>query len=197
MEVVKSILCGALVLLNVGIGINLVKKIDIENGLPKKISAWVDMCFFCAGCLIPTVSVISMVLNLIVVTYLCFTAYTDHYTKMVYSCGAYITGTIGIVALLLRNSSMWAVLLGFYGVVVLMTLCRACALGDAEILMAVAPYLIMSTSAPGLVLLTFFILTEVFFLVYAIVLRKAKLQEYCAMAPAITVAALCILQLFY
>lgn len=188
-DIVWKMFFGVLIRASVGALVWLIKKYDKEHGLPKKVSVGETILIFLTGVLIPRSSLIEALIHFIIVVYLCFTAYTDHHTRMVYSLGAYTVGTIGLVSFVNRNCATWPVLIGFYGVVLLLTLCKILSLGDTEIFMATAPYLILYTDVPGQILGSFFLLSEIFVLVYAFCICRAKLRDFCAMAPAIALAA--------
>lgn len=192
-DVINNILCWGVIRAGVGVLVSLAKRYDKDHGLPEQMSRRESLLIIFAGCCVTKTSIVTAILNCFLLIYLCFSAYTDHHTKMVYSSGAYLIGVVGIFALLCRNRSAWMIVFGFYGVILLLTLCKAWSIGDAEILMATAPYLIIDTAMPIWALGSFLLLLEVLFLVYAFVICKAKPREYCAMSPALAMAAIIIL----
>lgn len=187
--------CGLGVVILVVIALSLIKKIDKEHGLPGQIPLkTLPLCWF-AGTSVSADSLLSVMCGCVLMVYLCFMAYVDHHTGQVYSFCSYIVGGIGGILLWIHPMSIPAFGAFFVGVAVI-TVLKGFSLGDSEIWIAAAPYLLLQCGNSIYVLLAFMILSLLYFLFYAFVIRRVKAREYCATVPAIAAAAVTLQWLY-
>lgn len=194
-ETAKGIVCGILTAVWSGRLLYVIKRADTVHRLPAKISRKVYILFFLAGCVVPTDTIAAALSGIMLIAYLCFMAYTDHHTGQVYSFFSYITGSAGFLLLLVRHRGIALPLLLYCVIVIVLTLFKAWASGDMEILIATAPFLIWRCRSPAYILSVFLLLSTVYFILYALVICKAGMHGRSAMAPAIAAAAASILWL--
>lgn len=172
-----------------GLLLQIAKCADAEHGLPERISKKAWLLFIAAGFAAAAQKDAALrYLYVFVLIWLCFVAYTDYHTMMVYSNSSFWVGGIGIIYFLNNNLAALPELIVYCCFVSLLCRLGAWSLADAEILIATAPYLIMRADMPIFIFSLFLLLESIVFLCYAI-LHKASLHDYCAMAPAIAIAA--------
>lgn len=192
MEILKCLLCGGIVAGTTGVLLRVFKRIDVENGLPQKVSCKAMTLFVLLGnCMVMKSFWLTMV-GILLISYLCFMAYTDHHTLKVYSFVSYVIFGIGLIAIFFLCSAyvaFYATVLQFFLLMAGLTLLKVFERGDTEIWVASAPYLLLLCRNSIAVLLVFLGLSALFLLIYAFIICRKKWKEYCAMAPGIAVAA--------
>lgn len=191
----KGILCGSLTAAWSGGLLYAVKRADTAHGLPERVSKGAYLLFFLAGCIVPADTMASALSGIMLLTYLCFMAYTDHHTGQVYSFCSYGTGITGFLILLFRHQRAVLPVLLYCVIVIALTLFKAWAPGDMEILIAAAPFLIGRSRSQVYALGGFLLLSTAYFIPYALFICKAGMRGRSAMAPAIAAAAASILWL--
>jgi len=190
---VKGILCGILTAAWSGGLLYVIKRADTAHGLPERVSKGAYLLFFLAGCIVPADTMASALSGVMLITYLCFMAYTDHHTGQVYSFCSYGTGITGFLILLFRHQRAVLPVFLYCVIVIALTLFKAWAPGDMEILIAAVPFLIGRSRSPVYVLGGFLLLSTAYFIPYALFICKAGMRGRSAMAPAIAAAAASIL----
>ena len=167
-----------------------------DHGLPKEVTIPAIAFFFISSAIVQTEDIVTTTLLLIFVSYLSASAYTDYYSRYVYSLFSIVVGIAGYLYVVLNMS--WndiKQMLIFSLVVFLAYLFRAYASGDVEVFCVSIPFVYMLARRMELpvlgLLLFFFILSICLTLLWALVRLaiKRKKEKQIAMVPAIHGAA--------
>ena len=144
-ELIGCVLCGLLNLMILSKMLSVVKKKDKDIFLPKKIRNEEYFFIFLCGAVSFQGICVDTIIFFLLSVYLSFMAYTDFYTRKVYSAFSYFIFLIGIFVFISKTQDWernisWFVfcfILIVFGFIV-----KAYAFGDVEIYMALSPYYI-------------------------------------------------------
>lgn len=172
--------------------LSFIRAVDLEHQLPQKTS-WLSIgIFFMAGLVIEPKESITTILFLIFMSYLGAMAYTDWYTKHVYTFFSLFVSMIGYVSLLLNSNRIeFAKLLFFISIVLFCWLLHTYAFGDVELFFAMTPYGVLLAEqyqADVFFLLLFLFCLSIIFGILGWIIervRKKKIGEHFAIAPGI------------
>ena len=186
-EFIGYILCGLLNLVIVNKLLCTVKQKDKEISLPKQLNRKENFMIFLFGIVSFHGFCSDSIIFFLLSVYLSFMAYTDFYTRKVYSAFSYFIFLIGIFVFISKTQDWernisWFVfcfILIVFGFIV-----KAYAFGDVEIYMALSPYYItMFLDGMFLFLYGFTLLTAV---LTSIQWKPFGVEKTKAIAPVIT-----------
>lgn len=185
-EFLGYVLCGLLTVMVVNGLLDKVKQKDTEITLPKQIRKKEYLMMFLFGAISFQGIRISTILLVGISVYMAFMAYTDYYTRKVYSAFSYLMFLLGIFYLFGETQNWKAditALLICIAIVMLGFMIRAYAFGDVEIYIALCPYYIkMFLDGTFLLLYSFTLFVAVF---TSIRWKPLGISKTKAMAPVI------------
>ena len=170
-----------------------------DHGLPEEVKVPAIVFFFLSSAILQTEDVVTTTLLLVFISYLSASAYTDYYSRYVYSLFSIVVGIAGYLYVVLNVS--WNDLkqmLIFCLVILAAHFIKAYASGDVEVFIVSIPFVYMLArrmELPVLELLLFFFVLSVCLTLLWALLRlavKRKKEKQVAMVPAIHGAA-CVL----
>lgn len=194
---------GVLVLILFVCIIQCIKKYDSHHGLPEKITGKAILIPLLSGLCIAEGNLVYKILLILCMGYLTAMAYTDYFTRKVYSMFyilATIPGAIWLVSMVdwrKINEILFFILIIIFASFVL----HAFRDGDVEVFIALVPYIALLADKWELDLilaLLGFLLSSMLFAVcgcLALSVKRKKFVKENAMVPSICVAMLCTILL--
>lgn len=186
------------VFLTVGIVV-CIRKFVPDHKLPEEMKIPAIVFFFASSAIVQTEDIVTTMLLLVFISYLSASAYTDYYSRYVYSLFSIVVGIAGYLYVVLNAS--WNDLkqmLIFCLVVLAAYFIKAYASGDVEVFVVSNPFVYMLARRMELpvleLLLFFFVLSVCLTLLWALIRLavKRKREKQIAMVPAIH-GAMCTL----
>lgn len=194
-----SLLSGFAVMIAVHIVLLFFKRIDPDSGLPETTSIIFLILGFVSGVAAVNISQepISILIYDIFFSYTLVMAYTDFYTKQLYTFASIIVFMIGIVLLFMKNYICFSIL-AYTVFLLLMLLIKMFATGDFLLLIAGMPYLVLFEAQngymPGYILALHFLLSMIILVCVHgwKLLKKGRKKIMAAYAPVNYTAAIII-----
>lgn len=201
MNVLIRILQGAVAFLIYYSILVCIKKYDPGHGLPKKMT-WRAFIFpSVGGICLATGSLVQTILLVLCIGYLSAMAYTDYYSKRVYSFFYIVTAIPGYIWMMTNGT--WSTIAALLVFILFEVLCAflfgGFRDGDVEVFIALAPYLTLLACRIQINVLLFLNLFLIISMLFAVIgclilsIKERRLIRKNAMVPFIYGALICMI----